>query len=243
MKLARRRAIVIALILLVAATALSVGAFRWPSRHSDLGASNPKPTLLLLTSLSLMFGDGFSLHGGGSRALKALQTRYRVAPISVTSTVELAKGRLLLMAQPPAQSPESLVALDDWVRGGGRLLLLADPMLEWPSSRPLGDPLRPPIMFVDTGLLGHWGLRLDAPERRGAAERELGGQQVLAVSPGALFGDCRISPDRFFAQCDIGRGHVTVVADADLLDVGDLGSGAGRNLNALLAELAQLERK
>ena len=74
------------------------------------------------------------------------------------------------MAHPLAQTAENLVALDAWVRGGGRVLLLADPMLEWPSKRPLGDPLRPPPMFMDTGLLAHWGLRLDAPDERGPSD-------------------------------------------------------------------------
>ena len=134
-----------------------------------------RPPLLLLTSLQLVFGEQFSLQGGGSPALKRLQGRYRVLPISVTSPAELAKGRLLLMAQPLAQTAENLVALDDWVRGGGRVVILADPLLEWPSKRPLGDPLRPPPMFADTGLLGHWGLRLDAPDERGAAVRTLAG--------------------------------------------------------------------
>ena len=34
------------------------------------------------------------------------------------------------MAQPLAQTAENLVTLDTWVRRGGRVLLLADPLLE-----------------------------------------------------------------------------------------------------------------
>src|SRR5690349_18532347 len=200
-----------------------------------------KPKLLLLTSLPLVFGEQFSIEGGGSPALQALQSRYEVLPISVTSPAELAKGPLLLMAHPPAQTPENLVALDDWVRGGGRVLLLADPMLEWPSSRPLGDPLRPPPMFTDTGLLGHWGLKLEAPDRRGPEVRRLGGFDVLTVSPGTLSGKCDVSADRLVADCRLGKGRTTVIADADLLDTQDLGSGASHNLDGLLAELARLQ--
>jgi hypothetical protein len=166
-----------------------------------------------------------------------------VVPISVSDPAELAKGRLLLMAHPLAQPAEDLVALDQWVRGGGRVLLLADPMLEWPSERPLGDPLRPPAMFMDTGLLGHWGLRLDAPDRRGPEVRSLGGFDVLTVSPGLLYGSCQISRDRLAAHCRIGKGEATVVGDADLLDVARLGPRASRNLDSILRELAQLERR
>ena len=74
------------------------------------------------------------------------------------------------MAQPQAQPAEALVELDAWVRRGGRVLLLADPALEWPSERPLGDLLRPPAAFADTGLLGHWGLTLTPPEARGPGQ-------------------------------------------------------------------------
>ena len=96
------------------------------------------------------------------------------------------KGRLMMMAQPNAQTAENLVVLDEWVRAGGRVLVLADPALEWPSKRPLGDPQRPPSMFADTGLLLHWGVRLDAPDQRGPAVLQLGGYGVATVSPGSL---------------------------------------------------------
>ena len=206
-------------------------------------APNERPVLLLLTSLPLMFGEEFSLEQNGSPALKTLGTRYRVVPISVTDRAELAKGTLLLMAQPQAQPAEDLVVLDTWVRRGGRALILADPMLEWPSERPLGDPLRPPAMFADTGLLAHWGMRLDAPDQRGIEQRELGGYHVATMSPGSLFGKCEIASDRLVAHCRIGRGKATVVADADLLDPSRLGRGASHNLDAVLKELAALEQK
>ena len=188
-----------------------------------------------------MFGEQFSLDPGGSPALKALSARYRVVPISVTDQADLAKGRLLLMAQPRAQRAEDLVALDNWVRGGGRVLLLADPMLDWQSGRPLGDPLAPPPMFADTGLLGHWGLRLDTPDQRGLKRTKIGGYYVLTDSPGSLWGRCDIGRDRLVAQCRIGRGRATIIADADFLDVQSLDGSTPHNLDGLLGELARLE--
>jgi hypothetical protein len=199
--------------------------------------------LLLLTSLPIVFGEDFSVQQNGSPALAALERRYRVVPIGTADPAELAKGRLLLMAQPRAQPAEDLVAIDQWVRGGGRVLLLADPMLEWPSERPLGDPLRAPAMFMDTGLLAHWGLRLDAPDERGPRAGELGGYDVATVSPGTLSGGCGIGQGRLVAHCRIGKGRATIVADADILDTAEIGSDAGRNLDGVLAELAKLERK
>jgi hypothetical protein len=239
---ARRRALIFVAVVAVAAVVIGTAFVgRGPSPLPPR-PSTERPRLLLLTSLPLMFGEGFSL-SGGSAALTKLQTRYKVVPISVTDSSELAKGRLLLMAHPLAQPAEDLVALDEWVRGGGRVLLFADPMLEWPSKRPLGDPLRPPPMFMDTGLLAHWGLRLDPPDTRGPAVRNLGGYRVLTVSPGVLTGSCSLGADRLIARCRIGKGLVTVVADADLLDVERLGRRAGHNLEGVLRELAILERR
>ena len=234
MRARSRVLLVIIAAMLVAAGALSLG------RNRPEPPPFERPKLLLLTSLPLVFGEQLSIETAGSPALKALQSRYRVVPISVTDPAELAKGRLLLMAHPLAQPAEDLVALDQWVRRGGRVLLLADPMLDWPSERALGDPLRPPPMFMDTGLLGHWGLRLDAPDTRSVQPRKLGGKDILTSSPGSLQGSCAISADRLVARCRIGKGRATVVADADLLDTDRLGSGGKRNLDGLLAELASL---
>lgn len=236
---ARLRAIAILLIALIAGATLLLLA-RIASVSSP-SSSARRPELLLLTSLPLLFGDDFSLEHTGSPALFALQSHYHVLPISLSDRAELAKGRLLLMAQPRAQAPDNLVALDNWVRSGGRLVLLADPLLEWPSRLPLGSPARPPPMFIDTGLLAHWGLHLEPPETRGPAIRELGGRKILTVSPGVLSGKCPISPDRLVARCRIGSGEAIVVADADFLNVGELGPGGSLNLKAMLKELASAE--
>jgi len=241
MSSARGRVLLAAIAAMFAVLAIVVAIRRDATKPMPSRPQNQRPTLLLLTSLPLMFGEDFSLRQNGSPALSALESRYRVEPISVTDPTELAKGRLLLMAHPLAQPAEDLVALDTWVRKGGRLLLLADPMLEWPSRRAPGDPLRPPPMFTDTGLLMHWGLRLDAPDERGPRTQKLGGYDVKTVSPGELFGSCRIAPDRLVAQCRIGKGRATVVADADLLDADRLGPGASHNLDGVLEELAELE--
>jgi hypothetical protein len=238
MRGARLRALTIVMIAAIAAAALAI-----PSIRRERAQAPPpvrRPALLLLTSLPLMFNEDFSLTGGAP-VIKKLEVRYRIVPISLAEPAELAKGRLLLMAHPPAQTAENLVVLDEWVRRGGRVLLLADPLLEWPSKLPLGDPLRPPPMFMDTGLLAHWGLRLDAPDVRGPAFRKLGGFEVLTVSPGSLGGSCEITSDRLVARCRIGKGRATIVADADLLDVDRLGKGSDHNLDGVLGELARFD--
>lgn len=235
----------VAAVVAIALAAIGVGT--WALAGHDPQQLAPRaeaerPTLLLLTTLPLVFPEQFTLEGGQSEALKALETRYRVIPIGTTDAAALRQGRLLLMAHPLAQPAEALVQLDEWVRAGGRVLLLADPMLEWPSERPLGDKLRPPPAFSDTGLLQHWGLRLAAPASRGPAQRELSGRGVLAASPGVLAGSCDVDRSGFLAECEVDKGKVSVVADADFLNVEELGRSAEDNLDALLAELDTLER-
>jgi hypothetical protein len=228
---------------LIAAAALAYVADRKTDSPPPGDAVVAKPPLMLLTTLPLVFAEKFGLDDGGSPALMALAMHYKVVPIGVADETTLGRRRqLLLMAHPRAQTAEALVDLDHWVRDGGRVLLLADPMLEWPSERPLGDPLRPPPAFADTGLLQHWGLRLDAPDARGPEVRQLGGQAILTISPGSLTGQCAISGDGLVAHCRIGKGQATIAADADFLDVDHLEGPTANNLNALLAELAALER-
>lgn len=238
----RRRVVLAFAVLLILAL---IGALAWSRSGS---ADDPrfaeradKPVLLLLTSLPIAFGEQFSLDEAGSPLLAALEKRYSVRPIATASAFELAGAKLLLMAHPLAQPAEDLVALDHWVRGGGRVLLLADPMLEWPDGRPLGDPTRPPPMFMDTGLLMRWGLQLSTPSGRGPRDRSLAGEPIVAISPGELGGNCAVERRRAVANCKVGFGRVTVVADADFIDWrrgrdGELGQ------RALIAALAALER-
>lgn len=243
MNRARRRALSLVLILASCVAALSLATIRAPhDGRASPTAPVRRPKLLLLTSLPLLFNEEFGLSGSGSPALKSLQSRYEVVPISVADGAELAHGRLLLLAQPRAQTAENLVVLDAWVRKGGHVLLLADPLLEWPSKLPLGDVTRPPAIFADTGLLAHWQLTLDAPAQRGPATRKLAGKDIFTVSPGLLRGGCSVSPDRFVADCRIGAGRAVVVADADFLNVDQLGVAARDNLEALRAELAFIDR-
>lgn len=205
-----------------------------------------RPELMLLTTLPIVFAERLTLDAPASPALEALQSRYRVVPISVAAASELTNRNLLLMAQPQAQPAEALVDLDAWVRSGGRALLLADPTLEWPSERPLGDKLRAPAAFADTGLLGHWGLRLEPPEARGPASRSVDGREVRTLSAGALVATgpaCATAAEGLIARCRLGSGVAIVIADSDFLNPAAIeGADKEANLGLLLAELARLEQ-
>ena len=215
-----------------------------PPRLDPLPPRPPqaRPELLLVTSLPLVFPEGFSLRGSGSPALTRIAQRYQVKPIALADAASLDGARLLFMAHPRAQTAEALVDLDRWVRAGGRVLLLADPRLDWASERPLGDRLRPPPGFADTGLLAHWGLTLEAPLTRGVVTIALNGRTLTLTSPGRLSsGACALAAEGTVARCKIGRGRATIIADADLLDPVPSGKGIGDNLDAVAAELARLE--
>ncbi len=204
-----------------------------------------RPELFLLTALPLVWNEQFGLDQPGSPALKALEEAYRVLPVDLPS--EVPERGLLIAAQPRALPADELVKLDQWVRRGGRLVLLTDPLLEWASELPLGDPGRAPIAFPDTGLLQHWGLRLDAPDERGPRQLALGGQRVLTGSPGTLVQQgraCAVAADGLLAHCRLGKGRATIIADADFLnvDAGGLDGPTEQNLPALVSQVKLLSR-
>ena len=226
---------------------LTVGCRDQPQTGERAGSGRSNPQLALLTSLPLAFPETLSLDAPAHPAMKRLEADFE---ITLLDGPEQAPERgLMLAAQPQALTAERLVALDSWVRRGGRIVLLADPQLSWDSQRPLGDRLRPPFAFPDTGLLAHWGLRLEAPEQGGPATRQLGGMQVLTASPGRLHGEkggaCQVSEDGLVARCSIGEGRAVVVADADFIQAGTAGGLDGpieHNIAALVAELNGLAR-
>lgn len=241
----RATALVIAAVLLVALVTAAALALKGRSAPAGLQPrpEAERPVLMLLTSLPLIFPETFGLEGGGSPTLDALESRYRVEPIGVADAASLAGRDLLLMAHPLAQPAEALVDLDAWVRRGGNVLILADPKLDRPSALPLGHIHRPPPYFADTGLLGHWGLRLEAPGEAGLTAREVRGREVALSSPGTLSGGCAIAAEGLIARCTVGKGQATVIADADLLQPPGASPDAVKaNLQFLLGELARLER-
>ena len=193
-----------------------------------------RSSLGLFTTLPLYWaetGDVSELitgAGGGENHIRqALEKRYQLALLDTLEPDALAGVDHLLIAQPRPLAPSENVALDDWVRAGGKALILADPMLTRHSRYPLGDKRRPQDVVLLSPILAHWGLELRFDDGQAPGERvehafdmdipvNLSGQ--LAPKEGGEGAACTLSETGLIARCKIGAGAVTVMADAALLD-------------------------
>jgi hypothetical protein len=177
---------------------------------------------MLMTGLPLVWGESgpFDPASRPQASYSKLSEAFDFRPVDVLDAATLARGRFLFLAQPKRLAPSELVAVDGWIRKGGRALILTDPMLTWPSELPLGDIRRPPPAGLLAPLLGHWGLTLDPPVRAGEVAARWNGRRVLLDSPGRLRSsgrECIVDEGGWTALCRLGRGTVRIVADADLM--------------------------
>lgn len=220
-----------------------------------------RPRLGLMTSLPIYWPEGADMvamiEGEGELpwVRQALEESYAITPLDTlspsgdggTASVDpLAGIDRLLIAQPRGLSPQDNVALDNWVRAGGRLLLVIDPMLTGQYAVPLGDPRHPQSVGLIPPVVVRWGLHINFDERQpleprlesygeGEVPVLLSGEAIL-VQPGpdadeeaqAARGDCRVLGDGVAAACKVGKGRVMLLADANLLELsGPDGDGEG----------------
>jgi hypothetical protein len=183
--------------------------------------TGPKPDLMLLTGLPLIWGEAgpFEPQSRPAAALSYLEGEFTLRPLDAATPDALAAGKLLLLAQPQRLAPEELVAIDSWMRRGGRALVLSDPALIWPTELPLGDIRRPPPIGLLGPLLARWGLEL-APGEPGLATLQTADGRLVTAAPGrfeARAPSCRLEHGGLIAHCLVGRGRALLVADADLL--------------------------
>lgn len=174
---------------------------------------------MLMTGLPIVWGEAGPFDPGSRPAMayRALQDEFEIAPID-TIAADAPADWILLLAQPQRLAPEELVALDGWVRRGGRALIFADPVLTWSSGLPLGDIRRPPPAHLLAPLLAHWGLTVEAPAAAKRREETVGPLRLAMEAPGrfaAAPSSCRIRPE-WLARCRIGAGRAILIADADL---------------------------
>ena len=209
-----------------------------------------RPTLPVLTGLPLFWGQGgvdavLQPLAVRSPLLREIGAKHQVEAVDTFDADHFRARQLLLAIQPASLPAEELVALDAWVRRGGRALIFADPDLIWPTDLAVGDRRRAPVSTLLDPLFGHWGVALAG--HRAPVHIVLGkiaNIRVKLVNPGvwhAKSDACVVRNRGLEAICTLGLGQVILVADADMLDPRLWAEGAPDNARALQALLARLE--
>lgn len=220
-----------------------------------------KPALGLMTSLPLYWAEGAGIAdlAAGRAAIpwqrRAIETHFTLVLLDTLSPIPaqspdappsdpLAGIDRLAVIQPRGLSPADNVALDTWVRDGGRLLLVLDPALTGEYSSPLGDPRRP----VDTALIppvvARWGMavQFDAAQDSKVVDASLAGSALPLVLAGKVTvtapatADCTSLAGGAAARCRVGKGQVTLIADAALFEHRQLAGEGEVFLRRLLSE-------
>lgn len=224
-------------MLLVSGTVLAVAGIA-----KDAAPAAQRQPLGLFGTLPIYWGESASLGamlGSESEnhwARAELERDHILQPLDIIGEGQtgdpLAGLNRLMLAQPRALSAAENVALDAWVRKGGRLLLFADPMLTAHSLYPLGDSRRPHDVVLLSPILAHWGLRLEYDDAQMEGERIVAVRSGLSIPvnlPGRLAQlpaspdradppACMMAADGLVAQCRIGDGQALIVADAAMLE-------------------------
>ncbi len=222
-------------ILLASVSALAACNFE-QNESEPAPVVQDKRELALMTSLPLVWGDAQDIEtviageGDPHPFYTHLQRSYTVTPVdSLTADGVLSPGHpdILLLAQNRPLAPEELVALDDWIRAGGRAVIMADPLLAMESGYPIGDKRRPQGVSLMSPLFNRWGLDfIFDEENAGPVRIEGGNYDVRAFAVGGFamrpeqdlnIAACTISELPMLARCQVGKGRATLIADADML--------------------------
>jgi hypothetical protein len=232
---------------LVAVTGIVTIAL-WLLANSGAGkVEQSEEPLGLFTSLPILWSEQADLHDMLATPAPPHWARGALAEngrlVALDTLLDLSRFERLVIAQPRPLSPDENVALDAWVRSGGRLLMFADPMLTQESAYSLGDRRRPQDVVLLSPILSRWGLKLQFDDMQAGGLRENAGEGVdvdlpgqFTVVGGGVGAQCLIGAEALVARCSVGKGRATIVADAAVLaDEGD-SSGKKRQLDALFSD-------
>lgn len=189
----------------------------------------PKHLVGLFSTLPIYWGEGDMaeiLDGSNSRdwVRDIIEQRFDIEPLDTVEPDAIDGLDRIIMAQPRPLAPSENVALDNWVRAGGQLLIFADPLLTRHSDFALGDRRRPQDVVLLSPILTRWGLELRFDDAQPSEERLISasGNQYPVNLAGQFVatgdGKCTISEAGLFAWCSVGNGRVTLMADAVILD-------------------------
>ena len=232
-------------------------------RPSADGTPSPTQTertpLGLMSSLPLYWPLGADVAdlaaGRGEAAWQrtAMEQAYTLVPLDTLSPIPglspeapetdpLAGLTRLAVIQPRGLSPADNVALDAWVRGGGRLLLVLDPALTGDYDLPVGDPRRPVDSALIPPVVARWGMAVSFDDTLPAAvtTARLSGVSLPLALAGRIVitdpaaGGCASAAEGAAAMCRVGKGRVTLIADAALFEHPELAGERGAGLRAVL---------
>lgn len=204
-----RRKRLVGVVLLVLAALLI-----WRGPAQGIVSTADRPALAVMTALPL-FWDEKGQAQADAPIVTLLRTRFTIVPVDDARALAASGAARLLLAQPRAMTPEQLVAIDRWVRAGGRAVVLADPLLRWPSALPLGDRRRAPSASLLGPLLAHWGIRPDSVIE-GESRHFLPDGKLVTMSGFRHQKGCKASG--IMIACAVGGGQAIILGDADLLD-------------------------
>ena len=229
----RRRVWLVAIVAGILLLGLGITAQR-----AAIGTGKP---VALFTSLPIIWTeqagvrDMLASTGSAHWARAVIERRGRIVALDTLvgqSGLGLSAYDRAIIAQPRPLAPEENVALDNWVRNGGRLLMFADPLLTGESAFAIGDRRRPQDVVLLSPILARWGLELRFDDAQPSGERESAGEGLLvnlpghfAALPGGHDARCDLGEGALVARCRIGKGRAVIVADAALLEnFGDPGA-------------------
>ncbi len=245
---------------LLGVLALAGIAWAWSTseRSAPDSGSIAKPELGLMTSLPLYWPIGVSVDQVASGdfeepwARERIEGRFLIRPLDTLSPmpglvendpeIDPLEGLShLAVIQPRGLSPADNVALDQWVRSGGKVLIALDPALTGHYPISFADPRHPALSVAIPPVIDRWGLAI-------AYEDHAGHDHALEHSPSAVDlgegklpvqmagtvaisedSDCVIAADQIVVKCTIGEGVVAIVADAAVFEF-DTGDEAIENL-------------
>lgn len=232
-----------------------------PAGPAAQESAAPRARLGVMSSLPLYWPIGATMGdiAGGQAQVPwqrtALERAFVLEPLDTLAAIPglstdapetdpLAGLDRLAVIQPRGLSPADNAALDAWVRGGGRLLLALDPALTGEYEFPLGDPRRPVDAALIPPAVARWGMavRFDAAQEAAVTTAPLGaatlplalGGEIALTDPAAA--DCTLLAGGAAARCRVGKGRVTLIADAALFEHPELAGEEGEILRAVLAE-------
>ncbi len=196
--------------------------------------TNDRQTLGLMTSLPLYWpldADFAQIASGNIPSpwgRTVIERRFVISPLDTLSPIApigegdaeidpLQRLSHIAVIQPRGLSPADNVALDDWVRKGGQLLLVLDPALTGQYDFALGDPRRPTDSALIPPIVARWGLEVSFDEGQSDAPRPVSSEGCgsgYRGNPGSIGRRNRIERTLLFAnsanpdhEMQSGQGH------------------------------------